>query len=87
MTNEFGFDESSFQGVGHSSHIRFRESDSWVRRELGSFDLTSGGFDQVAKLPTLLFRDRSQQVLNLRNSFPYERHKLWRHRAIPVIQE
>src|SRR6202162_608205 len=51
-----------------------READSWVGRELGSFDLTSGRFNQLAKLLTLLFRDRSQQVLNLRDAFPHKRH-------------
>src|ERR1700680_4949916 len=51
-----------------------RETDSWVGRELGSFDLTSSRFDQLAKLLTLLLRDRSQQVLNLRNALPHKRH-------------
>jgi hypothetical protein len=37
-----------------------RETDSWVGRELGGFDLTSGRFNQLAKLLALLFRDRSQ---------------------------
>ena len=41
-------------------------------RELGRFDLISVGFDQLTKLLTLLFCDRSEQVLNLRNAFPYE---------------
>src|ERR1700674_4512675 len=51
-----------------------READSWMGRELSSFDLTSGRFDQLAKLLTLLLRDRSQQVLNLRDAFPHKRH-------------
>jgi len=33
-------------------------------RELGRFDLTSGRFDQLAELVTLLFRVRSDAGLN-----------------------
>src|ERR1700675_4421877 len=51
-----------------------READSWVGRELGSFDLTSGRFDQLAKLPPLLIGNRSQQILNLRDALPHESH-------------
>jgi hypothetical protein len=43
-------------------------------RELGTFDLSGGRFDQLAKLLALLLCDRSQKVLNLRDAFPHERH-------------
>jgi hypothetical protein len=51
-----------------------RETDSGVRRKLGRLDLTSRGFNQLAELLTLLFRDRSQEVLNLRDAFPHKGH-------------
>src|SRR5271163_76556 len=50
------------------------ETDSWVGRELGSFDLAGGRFDQLTKLLPLLLGDRSQQVLNLRNALSHEGH-------------
>ena len=50
------------------------EADSWVGRELRSPDLTSGRFGELAELLTLLFRDRSQQILNLRYALPHESH-------------
>jgi hypothetical protein len=34
-----------------------RETDSWVRRELRSFDLSSGRFNELPKLLALFFRD------------------------------
>ncbi len=78
MTNEFGFDEclvSQAQAeVGTADAPVLRETDPWVGRKLGSFDLTSGRFDQLAKLLTLLFGDRSQQAWNLRNAFPQKSH-------------
>ena len=43
-------------------------------RELGSFDLTNRRINYLAKLSTLLVGDRSQQILNLRNTFPHESH-------------
>ena len=43
-------------------------------RELGSFDLTNRRINYLAKLSTLLVGDRSQQILNLRDAFPYESH-------------
>jgi hypothetical protein len=45
-----------------------------VRRELCRFCLTGGRFDQLAEFLTLLFRDRSQEVLNLRDALPHKRH-------------
>src|ERR1700688_1108713 len=51
-----------------------RKPDSWMRRKLCSFNLTSGRFDQLTKLLPLLFCNRSQQVLNFRNAFPNKRH-------------
>src|SRR5579862_4821644 len=78
LTNEFGCGQSfvpkTQSEVCTADAPVLRETDSWVGRELGRFDLTSGGFNQLAKLLTLLFRDRSQQVLNLRNAFPHKRH-------------
>src|SRR4029077_15044981 len=78
LTNEFGFDErlvSQAQAkVCAVDAPVLRETDSWVRRKLCSFDLPSGRFDQLAKLLTLLFRDRGNQVLNLRDAFPHKRH-------------
>ena len=50
------------------------ESDSWPRKEPGSFDLTDRRVNKLAKLLPLLFGDRSQQVLNLRDAFPHKRH-------------
>src|SRR5580704_3965553 len=78
LTNEFGFDQLLVAEA--ESEVRtadapvLRETDSWVRRELGRFDLTSGSFNQLAKLLPLLFGDRSQEVLNLRDAFPHESH-------------
>jgi hypothetical protein len=46
-----------------------RETDSWKGRELGSFDLMDGRFNQLVNLLTLRFRGRSLQVLNLRDAF------------------
>src|ERR1039457_6887553 len=51
-----------------------RESDSWPRKEPGSFDLTDRRVNKLAKLLPLLFGDRSQQVLNLRDAFPHKRY-------------
>jgi hypothetical protein len=41
---------------------------------LGCFDLTDRRFHHLAKLPSLLVRNRSQQILNFRNTFPNESH-------------
>src|SRR5271169_6929106 len=64
LTNEFGSDEclvpKAQSEMGTADAPVLRETDSWVRRELGRFDLTGRGFDQLAKFLTLLFRDRSQ---------------------------
>ena len=49
-----------------------------------AFDLTSRGVNQLAKLLTLLLRDRSQQVLNLRDAFPQNATAT---SEMPVIQE
>src|SRR5271169_623264 len=78
LTNEFGPDKclipKAQPEVGTANTPVLRETDSWVGRKLGGFDLTSRGFDQLAKLLTLLFGDRSQEVLNLRDAFPHKRH-------------
>ena len=50
------------------------EADAGPGQELSSFDLTGRCFDQLAKLPPLLFGDRSRQILNLRDPFPDEGH-------------
>jgi hypothetical protein len=64
LTNEFGSNQclvpKAQAEVGTANAPVLRESDSWVGRELGSFDSMSGRFDQLAKLLTLLLRDRSQ---------------------------
>src|SRR4029077_15253304 len=78
LTNEFSSDEcfvspATAEG-GAADPPVLRETDSWGGRELGSFDLTSGRFGQLAKLLTLLFCYRSQQVLNLRGAFPHKSH-------------
>src|ERR1700688_4166588 len=78
LTNEFGSDECLVPEA--QSEMRAANApvlgkpDSWMRRKLCRFDLTSGRFDELPKLLTLLFRDRSQQVLNLRNAFPNKSH-------------
>src|ERR1019366_2591514 len=59
-------------GTAHAPVLR--KTDSWPRKELCSFDLTDRHFNQLAKLPTLLIGNRSQQVLNLRNPLPHESH-------------
>jgi hypothetical protein len=41
---------------------------------LGSFDLTDRRVDQLTKLPSLLVRNRSEQVLNLGDAFSDESH-------------
>src|SRR5579862_2217039 len=78
LTNEFGCGQSfvpkTQSEVCTADAPVLRETDSWVGRELGRFDLTGRGFNQLAKLLTLLFRDRSQEVLNLRNAFPHKSH-------------
>ena len=78
LTNEFGSSEcfvsNTKSEVGTADASVLRETDSWMRRKLGSFDLTSCGLDQLAKLLPLLFGDRSQKVLNLGNAFPNESH-------------
>ena len=51
-----------------------RKADAGPGRELGSFDLTNRRIDHLTKLSTLLVRDRSQQILNLRDTFPHESH-------------
>src|ERR1700722_14097521 len=50
------------------------ETDSRTGRELCPLDLANRRFHQLAKLPTLFFGHRSQQVLNLRDAFPHECH-------------
>jgi hypothetical protein len=40
--------------VGTADTPVLRETDSWVGRELGGFDLTGGRFYQLVKLLTLL---------------------------------
>src|ERR1700693_998190 len=74
LTNEFGPNQrlvpKAQAEVSTADASVLRESDSWVGRELGGFDLTCGRFDQLAKLLTLLLRDRSQQILNLRDALP-----------------
>ena len=78
LTNEFGPNEwfvpkAQAEMCAADAPV-LRETDSWAGRELGSFDLTDRRFDHLAKLPTLLFGNRSQQILNLRNAFPHESH-------------
>jgi hypothetical protein len=78
LTNEFGSDqllvpEAQAEMCTADAPVP-RESDSWVRRKLGRFDLMGGGFDQLAKLLTLFFGNRSQQVLNLWNALPHKSH-------------
>src|ERR1700693_6088506 len=64
LTNEFGSDEclvpKAQTEVCTADAPVLRETDSWVGWELGSFDLTGGRFDQLAKLLALFFRNRSQ---------------------------
>ena len=51
-----------------------READSRVGRELCSLDLTDRCLDHLAKLLTLLFGDRSQEILNLGEALPHKSH-------------
>src|SRR5580704_3888967 len=64
LTNEFGSDQllvpkAQAEMCAADAPV-LRETDSWVGRKLGSFDLTGSCFDQLAKLLTLLFGDGSQ---------------------------
>ena len=60
--------------VGIADAPVLRETNSRPGKELCAFDLADCRIDQLAKLSTLLFRNRSQQSLNLRDAFHYESH-------------
>src|ERR1700730_8732696 len=51
-----------------------READSWPGMELGGFDLSGRRFHDLAKLATLILRNRSQQILDLREALSHESH-------------
>src|ERR1039458_2301766 len=51
-----------------------RGTEFWAGEELGRFNLTDRRFHHLVKLATLLIGNRSQQILNLRDAFPYESH-------------
>src|SRR5271154_5705263 len=48
------------------------KADPAVRKELPRFNLISGGLNQLAKLPALLFSDGYPQILNLRCVLAHE---------------
>jgi hypothetical protein len=50
------------------------ETDPRPRQKLCGFNLTDCSFNQLAKFSALLFGNRSQQILNLRDAFPHESH-------------
>src|SRR5271169_1411728 len=58
--------------MGTTNAAVLRETYSGTRRELSGFDLTGRRFNHLAKLPTLIISDRSRQILNLRDAFPYK---------------
>src|SRR5579872_3182875 len=78
LTYEFGFcdrfvPEAQSQVCTADASV-LRETDARVSRELGRFDLTDRRIHHPAKLLALLFCDRGQEVLNLRNALPHKRH-------------
>jgi len=76
LTNQFGTNErliaKAQTEVSTTDASVLRETDSWPERELGSFDLADRRFHYLAKLPALLIGNRSQEILNFRNTLSHE---------------
>ena len=78
MTNEFEINKrlvaKAQAEVDAADAPVLREPDPGPRKELGGFNLTDRRINQLAKLSTLLVGNCSQQILNLRDTFPHESH-------------